>query len=211
MRLKRLATAFAAAALMTTGASAATIGFSGASSHNSIVGSGHDGPLPSGYDLAYVRGDFKTALTGLFLDEATKVKFTYLGSEANNTNYLTSGSKSLDTATASIGDFFTAKLSGFLDFAVGTLLPIERASYIENDGVAESGIKNPRDFGIAYVQFDGDPAWYVFFDDIANGDRDFDDLIIKVELAKIPVPAAGFLLLGGMGALGAMSRRRKKS
>jgi hypothetical protein len=212
MKLTRLASALAVTALMASGASAATLSFSGMNSHSITIGTNHDSPLLTpGTVIGYVRGDAKTATDGLMLDESVRLKFTYIFSEASNTNFLsTIGGKGFSTDTATIGDSFTVKLNGLLDFAVGTTQPVDRVSSIVNNGLADPGSQSPTRFGIAFLSFGGDPAWYVALDDIAQGDRDFDDLIFKVELAKIPVPAAGFLLLGGVGALGALSRRRKK-
>ena len=41
------------------------------------------------------------------------------------------------------------------------------------------------------------------------GDRDFDDFALRIDIAPVPLPAAGFLLLAGLGAMGAVARRRK--
>ncbi|MEO0567487.1 MAG: VPLPA-CTERM sorting domain-containing protein [Pseudomonadota bacterium] len=47
------------------------------------------------------------------------------------------------------------------------------------------------DFELLYVAANGNPS------------------VLEVELSAVPIPAAGFLLLGGIGALGAMRRRQK--
>ncbi len=42
-----------------------------------------------------------------------------------------------------------------------------------------------------------------------EGEINFADLYFEYTVTPIPLPAAGFLLLGGLGALGALGRRRK--
>ncbi|SEW44270.1 VPLPA-CTERM protein sorting domain-containing protein [Cognatiyoonia koreensis] len=53
----------------------------------------------------------------------------------------------------------------------------------------------------------------VFFlaldDDGNNKDDNHDDIIVRVDISAVPIPASGLLLLAGMGGLAAMRRRRK--
>ena len=41
------------------------------------------------------------------------------------------------------------------------------------------------------------------------GDSDLDDIVFRVDVSQVPVPAAGFLLVGGLGAMAALRRRKK--
>ena len=52
-------------------------------------------------------------------------------------------------------------------------------------------------------------AFYVLFDDIAFGDRDFDDMVTKTEVSTVPIPAGGLMLLSALG--GALVLRRRKN
>lgn len=52
----------------------------------------------------------------------------------------------------------------------------------------------------------GDPQWLTVS---WMGESDEDNALISVEVAAVPVPAAGFLLLGGLGGIAALKRRRK--
>ena len=90
--------------------------------------------------------------------------------------------------------------SGLLDFSFGTVSP---AGTIANNG----GATGTGPMSIGYAS-DG-TSWYAFFDD-SGRHTDFDDLVFRIDVAPVPVPAAGFLLLGGLGALVAASRRRRK-
>jgi hypothetical protein len=50
---------------------------------------------------------------------------------------------------------------------------------------------------------------FLGFDDAPKrADSDFDDFMIRMDVAAVPVPAAGLLMLGALGGLAALRRRR---
>lgn len=67
---------------------------------------------------------------------------------------------------------------------------------------------------------DSSVVWLFFDDDGANNDDNHDDLVIRLSISGgpgggpriniVPVPAAGFLLIGALGGLAALRRRKKK-
>jgi hypothetical protein len=55
--------------------------------------------------------------------------------------------------------------------------------------------------------FNGGKSVYASFD--SDGSGVFDDIVARIDIASIPLPAAGWLLLGGLGATVAAARRRR--
>ncbi|WP_272491272.1 VPLPA-CTERM sorting domain-containing protein [Roseovarius autotrophicus] len=52
--------------------------------------------------------------------------------------------------------------------------------------------------------------FYLALDDGgANDDGDFDDIIVRVDVSAVPLPAGGLLLLTALGGVAALRRRRK--
>jgi hypothetical protein len=78
---------------------------------------------------------------------------------------------------------------------------------IENGG--GSDFANLR-IGFGPISEDGRKITILFDDGriSEDGEPDYDDMIVTAELAPIPVPAAGLLLVGALGALGAVRRRK---
>lgn len=72
---------------------------------------------------------------------------------------------------------------------------------------------NSYDFGVFYLG-DGTSltSFFIAYDDmpgLAPNDDNHDDYIIRVDVAPVPIPAAGFLLVGALGGLAALRRRKK--
>ncbi len=163
----------------------------------------------NGQTIDYITGANKTAANGLEIlgTGPFKVTFTYLGKEAGNTNLsVYVGGTTLFLEDAAVGSMKTTiqVTAGLIDFAFKTLAPAGSIGEIANNGVANPASPN---YSIGYLKI-SDTSFYALFDDIARGDRDFDDHGIRIDVAAIPLPAGGLLLLTALGGVAALRRRK---
>ncbi len=217
MKTLNLAAAAVFATLAASAASAATFG--------SIPGSGSNEALP-----ALGLGDPRNGYYGatLYLHNDTDVTVEFLGREAGFNNSFYWGDERLfrnsdvanntftNTPAVPFTTVISGVMSGLLDFAFG--INNGPASVLNGTNPDGSGTDSPPNFFVSFADQNASfgSIVYLFLDDGAQGDDNHDDMVIRlsvdggrIDIAPIPVPAAGFLLLGGLGALGAMARRRK--
>lgn len=209
--------ATAALALTATAASAATLSLLGPDIQQHHVTGNDISPDigVNGTKLDFITGFDQSADNGLYLtlnpSHDAIVTYTYLGSEAGNTNYsLVMGGQQFFNkggSASSIGDSVQVlqEGAGLLSFGFGTSAPLSSAGEIYNDAVADPIDAN---YAIGYRMID-ENSFYVLFDDIAAGDRDFDDIAMRVDVAAIPLPAGAVLLLSALFGAGALRRRQK--
>lgn len=137
----------------------------------------------------------------LSLSDPGVVTFSYAGFEASYANELwVAGAKYFEKANVN------APFS--LTFAAGAL-PFEFRT-AGQAGAATNGDSTGYYRSIALYQSTPTTV-YALLNDAATGDKDYDDLVVRMDVAPVPLPAAAWLLLGGMAGLGAVARRRRKS
>jgi hypothetical protein len=168
-------------------------------------------PKGHGYDcdtFTAINGMFKDGTNGLSLDRRARVTFTYLGYEAGYTNAVIAIGEKIfrnkGTGASAFGAMWSGVMGpGLLDFA---FMSHEGGSIANNGSAKTSGTKE--NIGIAYSLIDRDSAIVLFDDSGAGPDVDYDDLGLRIDVAAVPLPAGGMLLLGGLAALFATGRRR---
>lgn len=215
---KALLGAAAALALGAGSAGAATLGISGGTAGVIPDGQTNEGLGPLGFSNPL--GGYYGATINLLV--RSQVTFELLGAEAGYTNsftYIPTGETLTDPGG---GSFFTLAgigtpisvpsiLAGLLQFKFTT--SGGGASVVNGSNPTNT---NPDSFGVNFfASFGGDgtattgSVLYLFFDDDgANNDDNHDDLVIRMTASPIPLPAGGLLLIGALGGL-ALLRRRK--
>jgi hypothetical protein len=212
-----LAGTASAATLTINGGSAGTIPGGTTNGNNALVPLGLAGTAFGPY------GGYYGSQIGLTTNTKAKIKFTLLGWEAAYLNTFTSGAGSFGSNgsggkagiwnAAGLASFMTTTLPGLLNFSFETDGGPAGPTLTVNNGTNTVPSKNKVNFFASVV---GDPtategnSLFLFFDDDGNTqDDNHDDLVVRVDVAAVPVPAAGFMLFGALGGLAALRRRRK--
>lgn len=177
----------------------------------SLDAGGIAGVIPAvGFDLGASTGlapgaaitifDGSTGGNGLQLDSAANVTFTFLGSEADETNdFEVGGFGTVFDQSNSVGDSAAFDLAGGL------------VSFLFNTSAAGGAAANGSPFGaglsIAFAAL-GDGSFIALFGDGA-GDSDRDDFAVKIAVSAVPLPAAVWLFLSAILGLVSFTRIRR--
>jgi hypothetical protein len=138
---------------------------------------------------------------GLSLSGPAQITVEFIGKEAGavNTAFSVGGGSILNTDAIGTMYSFFQDVGGTLNFSFASGL----GSIAGSEGFSGGA-------GVAFSFCDACTLVYAYFDDSGAGeDRDWDDMVVKITVDAVPVPAAGFMLLGGLGGLAALRRRRK--
>lgn len=189
------ATALVASLMAATAAGAVTFTLTGGSDY---ILPGNHNPSPAAPGLA--AGDTVRANATLGLSGPGRVTVTYGGTEAGYTNaFVLDGTPLFDNKSGPQPSVTADFGAGTLPFAFTTAKPA---------GSFANGATQGSYGSIAFYAL-SDTSLYALFNDSATSDRDYDDMWVKMDVAPVPLPAAAWLLIGGIGALGAASRRKR--
>jgi len=205
IRLKTLTRALCLAlglAAASGASSAASLSTSGGTSASLVGASGTFNPDWFGDASLYASTfDLSTMLQGasLLLDQTATVTYTLVGFEAAFNNAFVAGTERLDNrsgATPELGSSFSfsnvsaAPLDfGFLSSGLGALF---------GNGSLSTGV---------LLAKDGQSALLLFND--SYGDRDFDDMVVRISISPVPEPEMLAMLLAGLGVVMVRARRRR--
>jgi hypothetical protein len=231
MKMKR--TLVAATLLTFAGAASAGLSWSEIAGEGTIPG-GH--PFDSIPGISYTGTSFASApnvsLGKLTLDNAAKVTYTYLGSEAGYDNnfwiQIVDGALVFSTrnnappAATTIGTSITVNsAAGDLDFTFeGSDNKFAKNggtwSADTSIGLIKNTVGGSADAVGSYTVTSGLAAGKTFqyiigYNDSAAGLTDWDDMVIGINIAPIPEPETYAMLLAGLGLMGFVARRRKQS
>ncbi|TVQ57087.1 MAG: VPLPA-CTERM sorting domain-containing protein [Rhodobacteraceae bacterium] len=182
-------------------------------------------PTPAGNplrDLGALTIEFfdsntKNNTNGLSVSGPAFATFTYIGSFAAFNNrfkapsfqdllFSTSNFSSENVTATPIGASGTVAVEG-------GLIPFFFRNRTQNRFISNAGGATSSDPGVA-LGFSriSDTAFFLLFDDSGGTpapDRDFRDMVVRVDVAPIPLPAGVWLMLTGVGGLIAAGRRKR--
>lgn len=214
MSLKRLLTAVACSAMalvahaqLTTSGGTPASGISGYDGTPAFYTGPADAELMS---LSSFNGLLNTGAGGT-------LEITYLGSEAGHNNRFTVGDFSLTTGsnpTPFTNSYHVDVGPGNLNFSFKDLVA---GSGVSSGGLLSNSRQN------AYFVFDSSQFEFWPGDDMTNTrtfqfilgfndggrDKDFDDMVIGLNLTPVPEPGTYALMLAGLAAVGFVAKRRR--
>jgi hypothetical protein len=222
--MKKVLVLSAALAALAGGASAATL---------SIVNSGGEtlGAVPGNFgvlvdgenttienpvdlvpDLTLFRDGSFAEGDGLFVssDFGANVTFTYIGFEAgyiNSSNSVDIGAGFFENRVSLNGDsesYTVGAGTSLVDLAFSSIGGTTCAS-IANGSAPTAG----SGCNLAFSQiFNEGSTVYAMLGD-GTGDTDLDDIVVRIDISDVPIPAGGLLLMTGLAGLAAAKRRKK--
>ncbi len=204
MKLAKIFLVAAALAASAGVASAASVSFTGT----------NQGALPLVNDFksdleGAGAGTLYTDITSLTFSGAARVKFTLVAAESlfDNSFFVDGAAVVTETANGKAADFILGSFLGesfAKDYGPG---PLTLTDWSFSPGTFDLGTFN---FGIFAGSESGLTRFFIGFDDGGAGpDDNHDDIVLRVDVSPVPLPAAGWMLLAGVGGMAAVKRRRK--
>jgi hypothetical protein len=138
---------------------------------------------------------------GLQLDSSADLNVEYLGKEAGFTNIFHLGGDLFDTSVT-----VPPVTQTVLGVASG-IIPFLFQSSGGGGLSAENGGPIPAGLEIAFANL-GDGSFLALFND-PGSDVDYDDMVVRISVSQVPLPAAAWLLISAILGLVSFSRVRR--
>lgn len=196
----------ASAALVSGSAAASSLTFAGGTNATLIGVSGTFNPnwwggfTPGDYNLTSMQQGGTLSLSG-----PANVTYTFVGREAAYNNLFRSfvigdlvDGQQIKAGTNPLGTSitFTGVTGGMLNFGFKS----QGTGTLFGNGSVSTGL----------ILGQNGQSGLILFNDTA-GDKDFDDMVIRVSVTPVPEPETFAMLLAGLGLMGAVARRRRQS
>jgi hypothetical protein len=142
---------------------------------------------------------------GLSVSDPASLRFEFLGKDAGYTNTfgVTGLGTLFSTATATVGDATSAAVgSGIVPLFFHTSGGSATAAFDDPNSI-------PSPLSIAFADLH-DGSFLALFNDGGGGDKDFNDMIVRVSVSAVPLPAAAWLLISAVLGLVSFSRIRRR-
>lgn len=184
-------------------ASTPTTGLYVSDATGSFTTSGFNGVQSLVGEQSFVFGTLMSAQAGT-------LTFSYVGSEAGHTDkFFTFNDLRFNNKTSPNSAFS-------LEIAAGQSLSFSFNDASSSKTVANGasvvawGSSNANSWQNTFgLKKESDNSFLLMYNDyVNNGDRDFDDMVVRVSLAPVPEPETYAMFLAGLGLMGAIARRR---
>lgn len=164
--------------------------------------------------------DLYSGNTSIMIDREVRVTFTLVGAESSFNNTLLFDGVDIIAEAIGAAQVATPMLTGLLDGGLGLNQYVtnftggDLASLLsfQVNAAGPSFDATDHEFGVFAdsSMINNLSVFFLALDDNGNDvDDNHDDIIVRVDLTAVPIPASGLLLLAGLGGLAAVRRRQK--
>lgn len=169
----------------------------------------------SGFNgISAVSGEQDFVFGKLMAAEAGTLTFTFLGSEASHSDkFIGTGLASSFSSKAVGNNSFTWQITspGQINFS---FQDVTAGYYAVSNGASVSGwgqSNNANSWQNTFgLKKESDYSYLLLYNDYVNrGDRDYDDMVVRITLAPVPEPETYAMFLAGIGLMGAIARRHR--
>lgn len=163
------------------------------------------GYTTSGFGIPGMPGELTYVSGTLMASQAGTLTFSYLGSEAGHSDsFFGSSAGSFNNKSSTNNAFSMTTTGGPLSFY---FKDVTSNTLVSNGGIYSQDFQNS--FGLK--QESNNSYLLLYNDYVKHGDKDFDDMVVRVVFAPVPEPESYAMFLAGLGLMGVIALRRQKN